>query len=71
MIAFYIVKIGELPGNRAFKSEGATCGAWSRSDDKDQLEVIAADLLTGKVQHRYSRAESERIAHSFRNPTIH
>jgi hypothetical protein len=70
MIAYHIVKIGGLPGNQASDSEGATCDQWSRLDNKDQLEVVAADLVTGEVKHRYSHGESERIAHSFRNPMI-
>jgi len=35
-----------------------------------QMEVVAADLLTDKVTHRYSQAESERAASIFRDPRI-
>jgi hypothetical protein len=37
---------------------------------KEQMEVIAADLLTGEVKHRYSSAESEKVAHDFRASKI-
>jgi hypothetical protein len=70
MIAYHIVKIGELPGNQASDSEGATCYAWSLMRGNDQMEVVAADLATGEVEHRYAHAESERIASIYRNPKI-
>ena len=50
MIAYHIVKIGELPGNQASDSEGATCYAWSLMRGNDQMEVVAADLATGEVE---------------------
>ncbi len=70
VIAYHIVKIGELPGNQASDSEEATCYAWSLRHDKDQMEVIAADLVTGKVTHRYSAVESEKAANLFRAPKV-
>jgi hypothetical protein len=70
MIAYHIVKIGEPTGNQASDSEGATCYAWSLMRSKDQMEVVAADLVTGEVTHRYSQTESERAANNFRDPKI-
>ncbi|MGA2924319.1 MAG: hypothetical protein ABSE28_24750 [Candidatus Sulfotelmatobacter sp.] len=70
MLAYHIVKIGELPGNQPSDSEGATCYAWSLMRNKDQLEVVAADFLTGEVKRRYASVESERVADVFRNPKI-
>jgi hypothetical protein len=70
VIVYHIVKIGEPPGNQASDSEDATCYAWSLMRGKDQMEVVAADLLTGEVTHRYSQVESERAASIFRDPRI-
>ena len=70
MIVYHIVKIGDPPGNQVSDNEGATCYAWSLMQGKDKMEVIAADLLTGEVKHRYSPAESEKVAHDFRAPKI-
>ena len=67
MRIFHIVKIGEPPGNQASDSEGATCYAWSLMQGKDQREVVATDLATGEVEHRYTHAEAERIASIYRD----
>jgi hypothetical protein len=71
VIVYHIVKIGDPPGNQASDSEGATCYAWSLMRGKDEMEVIAADLVTGEVTHRYSHTESEKAANTFRDPKIH
>jgi hypothetical protein len=70
MITYHIVKIGGQPANDGSPSEGATCAAWAESTEKQSAEVIAADLTTGEVKHRYAPSESQRIAQSFRNPRI-
>ncbi len=67
---YQIVRIGVLPGNDSFAMEGATCEQWSRLDDKADKEVIAVDIATGKVSHRYPHEESESIARNWRNPTV-
>jgi hypothetical protein len=69
VIAYHIIKIGGWPGNQASDSE-ATCYGWSLMEGKDQMEVVAADLLTGEIRCRYSDAESEKVARIFRNPKI-
>ena len=70
MIAYHIVKIGEEPGNQASDSEAATCYEWSLMKGRDRMEVVAADLLTGEVTHRYSDLESEKAANLFRDPKL-
>ncbi|MGA2648490.1 MAG: hypothetical protein ABSF15_27720 [Candidatus Sulfotelmatobacter sp.] len=70
MVAYHIVKIGGLRGNQASDNQAATCYAWSLMEGKDQMEVVAADLLTGEIKCRYSHVESERLARIFRNPKI-
>ncbi len=70
MLVYHIVKIGDTPGNQASDGEGATCYAWWLMQGKERMEVVAADLLTGEVTHRYSPAESEKVAHIFRAPRI-
>ena len=67
---YQIATIGGLPGNDSFAVEGATCEEWSLREDKADKEVIAIDLATGKVSHRYSHEESEKIANSWRHPII-
>jgi hypothetical protein len=71
VIVYHIVKIGDPPGNQASDSEGATCYAWSLMRGKDEMEVVAADLVTGEITHRYSPEESEMAASTFRHPKIH
>ena len=70
MITYHIVRIGGPPGNQGNENEGATCAAWAESADKLSTEVIAVDLTTGEITHRYMTAEAERIARTFRNPRI-
>ena len=69
-IVYQIVKIGAQPGNESSSNEGATCAAWAESEDRQNIEVIAIDLSTGAITHRYTPAESERVARLFRNPNI-
>lgn len=68
---YQIVRIGSSPGDLCFANEGATCEEWSQLEDKANKEVIAVDLATGKISHRYPHEESEKIASIWRNPTIH
>ena len=70
MITYHIVAIGQTPGNQGSPSEGAICALWAESTDKQNTEVIAADLATGEVRRRYTPAECEKIAQQFRDPHI-
>jgi|HubBroStandDraft_3_1064219.scaffolds.fasta_scaffold02151_2 hypothetical protein len=69
-LIYYIVRIGEAPGDNGFPFEGATCTEWSRLEDKAEKEVIAVDLVTGRVTNRYPAAEAEKIANIWRNSKI-
>jgi hypothetical protein len=70
MLAYHIVKIGGPSANQASDSEEATCYAWSLMWNKDRMEVVAADLFTGEITHRYSATESEKVASIFRDPKV-
>lgn len=67
---YQIVRIGGSPVDECYSEQGAACAEWSLLSDKSDKEVIAVNLATGEVSHRYSPADSERIAQAWRNPKI-
>jgi hypothetical protein len=69
-LVYHIVEIGEAPGDIGFSYEGATCAEWSSLEGKAEKEVIAVDLVTKQIMRRYSAAEAETIANTWRNPKI-
>jgi hypothetical protein len=65
---YQIVKIGDPPSPWNLTTKRGKQGGTRAA--KNQTAVIEVDLASGKVLHRFSFSEAERIAEEFRHPRV-